>query len=94
MSTPADPPKMFVKQFAEQVANIASDVYCDGGARINSHKVPSSVEVWCENDLDADFEVLRVEPDRLAGCGCWSGIRIIVKRTNPDSPPSPVGEAR
>jgi len=68
-----------VKQFAEAVAELAKEIHCDGGTSIASHKVPSTVDVECENSED-EFRIVGLRAERLLGCGCWSGIRIIVCR--------------
>ena len=73
---------MHVKQFAEQVASMAKEIGCDGGTWVSSHKFPSSVTLDVE-DSDAEFELVRLDPDRALGCGCWIGIRIVIR-------PSPV----
>ena len=72
---------MFVKEVAEKVASIAGEVCCDGGQTISSHKLSSSVNVICEDrDDDTEYELVDIEPDRLMGCGCWSGITFKIRR--------------
>lgn len=78
---------MFVKDFAGAVASIANEVSCDGGTSINSHKIGSSVSVFVEGDdnEDAEYELVEVEPSMLPGCGCWDGIILRVRRTVPNA---------
>lgn len=76
---------MHVKEFAEHVSRLAEEIGCDGGTRIGSHKIPSSVEVWVDGaDDDADYEIASLEPYMLPGCGCWAGIIIRVRKVTPN----------
>lgn len=77
---------MFVKDFAETVASIANEVSCDGGTSIASHKIRSSVRVLVDGDdnEDAEYDLVEVEPSMLLGCGCWDGVILRVKRTVPN----------
>lgn len=72
--------RMHVKQFRDLVNAIADDVGCDGGARIGSHKIPSSVSFYVDNDDDSEYELIEIETDRLIGCGCASGITFRLKK--------------
>lgn len=68
--------KMAIERLSDlkkEVDVIQADVMCDGKG-INSHsKLTSSISLYCE-ELDKWFKIESIEPDRMAGCGCWSGI--------------------
>lgn len=73
---------MFVKDFEKAVSLIAKEVACDGGTSIASHKIRSSVSVVVDgdDDEDAEYELMAVEPSMLMGCGCWDGVILRVRR--------------
>ena len=56
------------------------EIGCDGKS-INSHDIPSSVIFYCE-ELDRYFSLERIEANTLGGCGCWSGIELVIKPDN------------
>lgn len=67
-----------VKQFAAEVASLAAEICCDGGTRVASHAVPSSVTIAVQGS-DAEFELVRLDAERLMGCGCWCGITLVIR---------------
>jgi len=71
---------MYVKTFAEQVALLAKEIGCDGKGNIGSHSIASSVEIMCENDDDAEYELVGLEASMMGGCGCWMGIDIRIRK--------------
>lgn len=72
---------MLVKQFRNSVDALADEIGCDGNGNIGSHKIRSQVIISCENS-DDDFEFVELRPTGLPGCGCWDGIRIIIRKTS------------
>lgn len=73
---------MLVKQFASRVAEIAEEVGCDGAGNISSHKTPSSVTVVIDDDGDAEYDVVDIEPSvMMMGCRCLNGIVLRIKKT-------------
>lgn len=70
-----------VKQFAEVVGQLAKEIACDGGESIASHRLSSRVEVYVEDvDIHDMYELVDVQASMLPGCGCWDGIRLVIRR--------------
>lgn len=68
-----------VKQFKDAVDVVADEVCCDGGTSVNSHKIPSSLSAYCP-ESDDWFDIVEVEASIMPGCGCWHGMRLILKK--------------
>jgi hypothetical protein len=68
-----------VSEFLEEVKRLQEEIGCNG-TRTGSHTYPSSVKIYVEGPDDfPDFEIDRLEPQMHLGCGCWTGIDIILK---------------
>lgn len=70
---------MYVSEFKKTIDWMADDIQCDGNGSIGSHRVPSSVDFYVEDD-DSEYELVDIDIQRLGGCGCASGITIRLKR--------------
>ncbi len=70
--------KLCVSELKEAIDVVAKEVGCDGKS-IGSHKIRSSVSAYCA-ELDQWFDIIDIDPDRLWGCGCWSGLTINLKK--------------
>lgn len=67
-----------IKQFLTKFNKYADDISVDGET-VNSHTLKTTVEVTCVN-CDESYKIVALEVDRLMGCGCSSGIRILVAK--------------
>lgn len=69
-----------IKEFLDVFMNIANDVGTDG--TVGSHySLQSQVSVeGIDPDDDAFYKIVAMEAEQLGGCGCWSGVRILVDR--------------
>jgi len=72
---------MFVKEFADRIAEYAVEIGCDGNGRIASHKIPSAVHVRCA-DSDEEYELVGIDIEQLMGCGCWAGIVLEIRKVS------------
>lgn len=66
---------MTLSELIRQLQAIQTEVGCDGEA-IYSHKLKSRVVI---DTPTATYEVDAIEPTLLPGCGCWDGVRIMIK---------------
>ncbi len=72
---------MTVSEFLSKIQMYANEIGCDGKGNIGSHKIPSSVRIRTE-DCEGDYELVDIEMDYLIGCGCPSGITIVIRKEN------------
>lgn len=71
--------RMYVRELQAIINDIADDVGCDGGTSVGSHKIPSSVNFYIDDD-DSEYELVEIETDRLGGCGCAVGVTFRLKK--------------
>jgi hypothetical protein len=64
-----------VKAFKEIVDKYQDEIGCDGKG-FGGHTFKSSVEfiVKRKDGKDQSLKLVKTEPYRLIGCGCWGGI--------------------
>ena len=68
---------MDLNEFNKQLKHICDETLHDG--KVMSHAtIPPSVMVI--TDDDNSYEIDRIEPDLLFGCGCWCGAIIMLKK--------------
>lgn len=72
--------KEFAKTFNEYVDEVG--VMANKEGFIGSHNIIGYIDVRCENDDDAYYEITGLDMEQLAGCGCWSGIRIRIRKVD------------
>lgn len=71
--------KSFAKEFNEYIKEIGVNSSEEG--YIGSHKIVGDIKVTCENAEDNEyFELIRMDLEQLMGCGCASGIEIIIRK--------------
>lgn len=77
---------MNLKNFYNQIKSIYEETTANGGDTVASHdKMIADVKLinLTEND-DSDYEIVGIEPNRLWGCGCWSGAYIEIRKKQND----------
>jgi len=67
-----------VKEFIEKCVAMNDEIGCDG-SKIASHNFKSSISFYCE-ETDQYFKLKDMDCKRLAGCGCWSGIKFVLEK--------------
>lgn len=68
-----------IKAFSDQYLSYAKEC-TDDGVTVGSHQsLKTSVSVYCEND-DVHYDIVGLDVEQLMGCGCWSGIQIVIKK--------------
>lgn len=69
-----------IKQFLDVFMNIANEVGTDG--TVGSHySLESHVTIeGIDPDDDGTYTIVAMEAEQMGGCGCWSGVRILVDR--------------
>lgn len=73
--------KQFAKDFNMYVDDIGVNLSDDG--YIGSHKIVGDIGIICENAEDNEyFELVGMELEQLGGCGCPSGIKIVIRKIN------------
>jgi hypothetical protein len=75
---------MELKELIRQLQAIQDEVGTSfTGEGIGSHPGVTSQVLFRTSDRDDEhsYEIEEIEPDMLMGCGCWSGVWIILKRT-------------
>lgn len=81
---PANKPPMLVKEFAEAVQQLSTEIGCDGGGQIRAHAVPSlltAVFRWQGEFIT--FDVQDVDGHTADGCGCRDGIVLRLVANDP-----------
>lgn len=70
-----------IKEFSEQFNDIAKECSVDG-VLVNSHKIDTRVRITCINEQNenVDYELIGTSADQLMGCGCWSGVNLIIRK--------------
>lgn len=69
----------YVRDLQSIINGMADDIGCDGGTSTGSHKIPSRVNFYVDDD-DSDYKLVDIETDRLGGCGCPIGITFRLKK--------------
>jgi hypothetical protein len=79
-------PNPTLKEFMEKLLDEHGYVRMVGYKydEMSSHKIPTAVSVNCDNDPDASYKLVGIQLDQLMGCGCESGISLVVLR-EPDN---------
>jgi hypothetical protein len=67
--------------FREHFEDIAKVCSVDG-VRVNSHKLETRVRITCINEENdsVDYVLVGTSADQLGGCGCWSGVNLIIRK--------------
>jgi hypothetical protein len=70
-----------LKEFNDIFQSYVSDCMSNDG-NIQSHTFPANLNVWCEEEDGSCYDIVAINRDYLGGCGCPSGIEIIIKKSN------------
>ena len=70
-----------LKEFAEIFNLYLNDVGCADNAEgwIASHKIVGGIRVVVDDD-DSEFEIVGIDMDQLGSCGCFSDIKIHIRK--------------
>ena len=70
------------KEFCDSIKTIQEEVgRLDEDGRQSGTRHYTYVETWCVDDTQDDFDIVGVEPVTNPGCGCWTGVRILLKKS-------------
>jgi hypothetical protein len=70
-----------LKEFVDKINEYANDCMRSDGM-IESHTLPACINISCKNvnGYWEDYEIVEINQEYLGGCGCPSGIEIVIKK--------------
>jgi hypothetical protein len=69
--------ELTVTEFINHLKGMNTEIGCDG-IKIAAHKIPSHVRFVDKEGTS--YRLISFDADRLGGCGCWDGIRIVLEK--------------
>lgn len=68
-----------IQEFLGKFNAVAAECSVDGVTVASHHPILTSVTVRSEDYQDS-FNVVGIDVQQMPGCGCWSGVEIVIKK--------------
>ena len=78
-------PDPTIKEFEDAFAHLRNEITTDGVAVSSHYTLKTRVSVTIDDPNDDNwYEIVGLDVSQLMGCGCWSGIKIVIRKRKDD----------